>query len=101
MKQRNQSKFVNIPNFQFLTENDLNSRLKDDRFFFPFATLLYDAEIVPDLFTVHNHGAADVISYKTSPQLKLTEKAKKYIQKIHLWIVNAYSLGKLQISKLN
>jgi hypothetical protein len=100
-EQRKQMKFNNIPNFQFLTENDLISRLQDDRFFFPFATLLYDAEMMPELFTVVKVRGAERISYTTCPHLKLTEKAKKYILKIHMWLVNAYSLGKLQVSRLN
>jgi hypothetical protein len=96
-----QSKFKfierrDMPDFAFLRDMDLESRLVDNRFFFPFQNLEYDVEMVPNLFKMTDVDS-DLFSYDTSPELCLTAVSKRNIQLVYRWLVKAYLTNKLQI----
>ena len=90
--------FVNVGQcavYPFFTSMEMNNRVLDNGYFFPFRALEYDHSIVPELFTIQ--GGEDVDDCESSPNLHITKGAMLNIPYIYNWIAKSYAEGSISI----
>ena len=88
----------NNTDFVFLSDVELQARLVDDRFFFPFENLQYNSEIVPKLWTILGTAATRMMDHESPHNgLSITVETKECISDLYTWIASSYASGNLQV----
>ena len=93
--------FIKQEGLCFMSENDLINKMKEPRYFFPFKNLVYDDQIVKNLFRMYDDDAdTDEHVNWQSLDLHLTHKAQVNITLLYTWIKNSFETGILEIGRL-
>ena len=93
--------FIKQAGFIFMPENDLINKMKNPKYFFPFTELVYDKNMVKNLFRMYEDEADDD-KHKDwqSLSLHLTSKAQVNITLLYTWIKKSFTEGILEIGRL-
>jgi len=93
--------FIKQAGFIFMSENDLMTKLKDPKYFFPFKELIYDKEAVKNLFRMYEDEADDDKDKDwQSLNLHLTSKAQVNVTLLYTWMKKSYAEGILEVGRL-
>jgi hypothetical protein len=93
--------FIKQESLCFMSENDLVNKMKEPSYFFPFKNLVYDDQIVKNLFRMYDDDAdTDEHVNWQSLDLHLTHKAQVNITLLYTWIKNSFETGILEIGRL-